>query len=111
MEDRKGTVLTNLVSKAIVSKCFCVLPQSDLFYGRNIQLSFLEIFLGRFPAKSLQVWVQSEKTVVDARIGPDLLQLAASLHEADAVTGAADLLLRGHAAERHGFLPSAAFLV
>lgn len=61
MEYGEGRVLTNLVSQAIVSKCFCVLPQSDLFYSGNVELSFLKVFLGRFPAKSLEVCVQSEK--------------------------------------------------
>lgn len=67
------------------------LPRADLSDAGHIESSSVSILLGRLPAQRAQVRIQRIEPTVNPRVGTDLFQLAAALHECQAVCSTAHL--------------------
>ncbi|TNN61865.1 hypothetical protein EYF80_027881 [Liparis tanakae] len=92
VDDREGRLLGQVLGeRPVVAERLGALPGADLSDAGDVQPGALRVLLGRLPAQAAEVAVQRVEAAVDPGVGPDLLQLAAALHERQAVRGAAHL--------------------
>lgn len=83
-----------LGQRPVVEEGLGALPSADFPDAGHVQPRPLPVLLGWLPAQAAQVRVQRVEAAVDPGVGPDLLELAAALHEGQTVCSTAHLRIQ-----------------